>query len=464
MYKVKTESYIVWIQWLIIILFTGACISLCFNNNIWTDEAFTMQLLQQDVQGIIKGTAADVHPPLYYLIAKGFQFIFGSSMFVQKTASIIPATATLIFGATKIKKLFGNQVSTIFILMLAILPPTFAHAIQPRMYTWGLMFVTICGVYAYDAYQKSTWHKWGIVLLTGVAAAYTHYFSLLSAAYVYGFLLLAVLCKKRKLIKEWLVLAVLTIIAYIPWLLVWFKQLLTVAEIYRIPEITIKTIWSYVEFVFKTSMPYSTILFFALFMIAMVMLLVSIIKERKAEDWFALCCAIVPVGTTLIGVVLSFLIRPIYNDRYVYPALGLLVLSFAIAAKNWRIPVIISLCLYFGMTGVVQYGDTYKEEYLSTKVVETEQFMKEHLGANDIILYNFTGYGFIFEHYWDKDVLVYIADMDFAADYDTIWFFDSYNYPELSEDILKTNHLTKEFMGMYGIEHNEFELYKITRQ
>ncbi|MEG1848622.1 MAG: glycosyltransferase family 39 protein [Lachnospiraceae bacterium] len=460
----RQERKAMCIQWIMILLFGGAAFSLCFNNNIWTDEAFTMQLLQQDVMGIVKGTAADVHPPLYYLIAKGFQFLFGPSMFVQKVASIIPAVLTLLLGATKIKKLFGYRVSGIFILLLAILPCTFVHAIQPRMYTWGLLFVTICGVYAYDVYLDASWKKWCMMLLFGTASAYTHYFALLSVAYIYLILLFALFLKKRKQIKNWFIMAIITTILYLPWLWVWLKQLLTVAQDYCIPNITMQTIWSYAQFVFQTSTPYSTVLFLILFVIAMSGLLAAILKKREEEDCFAFACLLVPIATTVAGVVLSFLIRPIYSDRYVYPAMGLLALSFAIAVKYWRFPVVMSLCLFLGATGIAQYKDTYQQEYCDTKVVETEQFFKEHLGERDIILYNFTGYGFIYEHYWSKDILAYIEDFDFGREYDTIWFLDSHNYPNLPEDALTKYHLKQEFMGMYGIEHNEFEIYKITRQ
>lgn len=55
------------ILWGMVIGITILYISLIFNHNIWTDEAFTLQLLEQNITGILEGTARDVHPPLYYL-------------------------------------------------------------------------------------------------------------------------------------------------------------------------------------------------------------------------------------------------------------------------------------------------------------------------------------------------------------------------------------------------------------
>ena len=61
-------------------------VSLCFNNNVWTDESFTIDLLKLDFPGILHGTASDVHPPLYYLIAKCFVLVFGDSLLSLKMA------------------------------------------------------------------------------------------------------------------------------------------------------------------------------------------------------------------------------------------------------------------------------------------------------------------------------------------------------------------------------------------
>ena len=56
---------------MLILLFTAMYISLIFNRNIWTDEAYTIELVRENsFPGIIRNTAVDVHPPLYYLDRK----------------------------------------------------------------------------------------------------------------------------------------------------------------------------------------------------------------------------------------------------------------------------------------------------------------------------------------------------------------------------------------------------------
>ena len=140
------------ILWGMVIGITILYISLIFNHNIWTDEAFTLQLLEQNITGILEGTARDVHPPLYYLYAKLFVLFSHRSLLIQKLAAIIPMTATLVIGATVVRKNWGNRVSFLFVLFLTCIPCSMEFAVQVRMYSLALFFVTVCGIFAYLAF------------------------------------------------------------------------------------------------------------------------------------------------------------------------------------------------------------------------------------------------------------------------------------------------------------------------
>ena len=87
--KILKKNFFTILIWGTVAGFTALYVSLIFNHNIWTDEAFTLQLLRENVKGIIDGTARDVHPPLYYLYAKIFTVIFGDALLVQKVAALL---------------------------------------------------------------------------------------------------------------------------------------------------------------------------------------------------------------------------------------------------------------------------------------------------------------------------------------------------------------------------------------
>lgn len=94
--------------WGSVVLFTLLYLSLIFNNNVWTDEIFSVNLFRENFGQIIMDTAEDVHPPLYYFLGRIFRLLFGDSLQVQKILTIIPMSLTLVLGATKIRRFFGN--------------------------------------------------------------------------------------------------------------------------------------------------------------------------------------------------------------------------------------------------------------------------------------------------------------------------------------------------------------------
>ena len=204
--------------WLLILAFGGIYLSLCFNNNIWTDEGFTIDLLRncKTFRDVCDFTATDVHPPLYYLILKVFTDRLGIHLLLIKILSIVPMLITMVLAPTVIRKEFGFRTALFFILILGTLPCTMEYAVQARMYTWAILFVTLCGLSAYRIATRNKLIDWLGYLLGGVCAAYTHYFAFTAVLWIYGFLFLYLLNWKRKQLLKWLVATVLSLIAYLP--------------------------------------------------------------------------------------------------------------------------------------------------------------------------------------------------------------------------------------------------------
>lgn len=78
-----------------------------FDNNFWGDEAFTINLIHGTIPQIIAGTAADVHPPLYYLIVKLVYTILGGHGWVYHLASFIPYALLMLLSYRLIWRHWG---------------------------------------------------------------------------------------------------------------------------------------------------------------------------------------------------------------------------------------------------------------------------------------------------------------------------------------------------------------------
>ena len=78
-------------------IFIGIMFWTSFKIALWSDESFSLLLIQKSYFDIIGTTMADVHPPLYYFILKFvvslFQ-VFGlsvdSTIVVAKFVSVVP--------------------------------------------------------------------------------------------------------------------------------------------------------------------------------------------------------------------------------------------------------------------------------------------------------------------------------------------------------------------------------------
>lgn len=456
------------ILWASAVFFFLVYLSLCFNDNVWTDEAFTIDLLKSDFAGIIQGTASDVHPPLYYLIVKCFTLVAGSSLLSLKLVSIAPMVLLMTWGARIVWKRFGFHPALAFNVFLAVIPCTMEYAVQVRMYSWALFFVTFMAFWAYEGLLENQWRYFAGASVMAAAAAYTHYFAFVSALWIYGFWFLSLLIKKRKALVKWLAAAAASLIMYVPWLPYMKIQVRGVSKSYWIEEITGETIKEFFPFLFDMDIPYTTGIWLGLCAAGIVIAAALCVRggqEKRQEGVFALLLLLVPVWTAAAGVVASNLIRPVFIVRYLLPCMGLLALFLALTLGRAPRRIYMALLLFLLFAGVVDYQKSVYREYTWTHTAETEEFLEEHVGEKDIVAYNYETYRLIYDYYFAPDELVLWQDIDLdAVEYETIWLLDTIYWPYPTEEYLAEKGWQKEFMGNYGIEHNDFKIFRITRK
>lgn len=465
--KIKEEKIILFF----VLFFTALYISLIFNKNVWTDEAFTIELIRENnFWGIIEGTANDVHPPLYYLIVKVFVLLFGDQFFVYKMVSVIPMVLTMLLAFFDIKPWWGTNAAVIFMIMLNAIPCVMEYGVQIRMYSWALFFITWAGLSAYGMCIQN--QKRYAVQLTAasICACYTHTYAMIGCVCIY---LLACIyglyClikyrdreeQKHTLFFRCILSGLITSAFYIPWLIVLYRQMIGRIDNYWIEPVTGEVILQYFDFLFSSNIPFSEMMYIILCAIAVVIC----IRQRNRGDkqgLNALLFLAVPVMTAGIGIVVSILITPFFIARYLLPCMGLLAVFFAVAFQKKKNYVHILLGLFGVFMAINSYHTNFQAEYKSTQVEELLAFMEEHLGDNDLIAYNYEIYGFIYDIYFEDDQTVFLSDVDFAQDFDNIWYFDSCVTPWLDSQVLIEYGLEKEFVMNTGIEQNTFHLYRI---
>ena len=376
------------------LIMLGRSVMLCFSNDIWYDELFTVGLAEHSYGELIRLTAADVHPPLYYCIVKLFVdlcklIVPGVGTIISvKIASVLPYFILMIYAVTFLRKRFGLFVGGMFLFCVTAMPQLPAYTVEMRMYGWALLFVTAAFLHGYaliESYvncnsgsKKSgagvaastetaagrhahSLHGAAFVLY-GLAAAYTQYFACVAVVMVYLFVLLAFWFRDRRRIREWLLYVIISVVCYVPWLFALAGQLEAVSENYWILPLTWRSLGGCVKFLMKPAFAderVNTVLALVLFVAYLGLwcrwalklfhkgrendkICVNTIKEccknlvdeATARFWLATAGVGVLAGLVAFGFAASFLIRPIFVYRYMIPAVGCFWLGFALCLNN----------------------------------------------------------------------------------------------------------------------------------
>ena len=299
-----------------------------FDQLVWADEAYTFAMLRHSFCEIWTITAADVHPPLYYFLLKLLSAPFGYSLFAVRFFSALPCVLILVTAAFQLPKLFGKWTAALFLLLYLLYPYTMTYAAETRMYSLAELFVFLNALFAYRCWLWNLGRDWAGFALSGVCAAYTHYFSLVSAGVIYLIVLLAAVVKKRQLLKPWLLASVATILMYLPWLGCFLTQLAyKIENPYWIEPITLGTVVGYVRSILSAN----GVVLFSLFAgAAFLAALLSMLAARdRGNIQVCLLALSVPLSTAAVGLAASILVRPVFVVRYLLPSLPLAVFALA---------------------------------------------------------------------------------------------------------------------------------------
>ena len=252
------------------------------GQSLWYDESFSWNIIHKSYGDIIRYTALDVHPPLYYFILKFFTGIFGDSLFALHLVSIVPYVFMLGITGVFVKERFGEMAGFVTTLLFLCTPAAIVSAVEARMYSWAILMVVSGFILAIRLAEKTPeiiserfHHEWILFSLVNAAAAYLHYFAGAIAILVSLFLILYLMIRsadKLTVFKNWCIANLITFVLYLPWLSVFFSQLNGVKKDYWIEGFHISDIKGYLKVLFGDD----RVFFYIMMCVAAVSLYLSI--------------------------------------------------------------------------------------------------------------------------------------------------------------------------------------------
>jgi len=236
-----------------ILLSLGAFAVLLYNAftlNFWTDEANGYFLSKQPLDTLITLMFHNVHedPPLFDIILHYWIIIAGSQVWMLRLLSILFWIGNGIGMFYAAKQLAGEKAAWASMLFLAIMP---YHWLAPASLRWYSFFTCLAawnfflflrlsnlpGNSTKDSHLSGKLWIRDMVpyVATAVAMWYTNYIALVF--FFTQFIIIVLWAKSRlKLLKIMVLSWFFTLIFYLPWLLVFFRQFGESVGVYSFPK------------------------------------------------------------------------------------------------------------------------------------------------------------------------------------------------------------------------------------
>lgn len=378
--------------------YIGLLLYMCADNNFWGDECYSILNVTRAKTFIDIATCdSGTNPPLYFLILKGFTLLFGNKPWVYHFTSVLPMILVVLLDVFPVRKHFGKIAAVLFLIALILAPNVLGYALEVRMYAWAALFVVLC---LYEGYmlilsrgeERNSWIKF---CLAGIAAAYTHYFAFAAVILLYLFVFARLIVWDRKNLRKSIIAILGSILCYIPWLTVFFHSVSAVSGDFWVGN-TVKVTEGF-EYIFGS--PYAVLFFFGL-LIAMCLMCYGVIRIKKGNGkyqddttvWMMISAFGAVLGILVFQLVYAKLFRPVFVERYIFPASIALWMSLAIAVGT--IPNMIirrTAGLLAAAVMIAAYGSAFPgrvQSYLddNRKTMEVYNLIRESGAPEEIYL------------------------------------------------------------------------------
>lgn len=377
------------------ILGTAFLITGAFHDSLWFDESFSVGIVNHNIFEVCVISAADVHPPFYYVLLKLYSLIFGNSLLSLRLFSVLFASLLAGLGFTHIRKDFGEKVGFWFTTLFFLFAFTFKYAVEIRMYTLAPFLVTLMCIYAYRFYKSGlTDKKSKILFLTfSILGAYTHYYALAATGAV-NFLFL-LYTRKNDSFSLWKRLAKIQLVSYAFgfFCLVW--QSFHVVASFWIEMKYPAFIYDSLSFFLIGDVPEDALnltdVTSVLYSIAAVLfwgvcVCFFILFYKKNREKSAPALLTLWVLALVVGFYFAVgLIRPLYYVRYLTVLSGIIMFFLAFAFDKIKIYIKPLVLLFLAVILVLRVTPLYENMY-TEKNKQIDTFVAEHIQKDDIVI------------------------------------------------------------------------------
>lgn len=139
------------------------------QHNIWWDEGLSAWAARLPVPRILDWTAHDVHPPLHFLIQRGWWLLAGEGEWAMRFISALAGALAVAAVYPLAAALGGKRAGLLAALFLALSAFAVTWSQELRMYVWGSLWASLA-LYGALAWWKTRRVRWLLLYVAAAAA------------------------------------------------------------------------------------------------------------------------------------------------------------------------------------------------------------------------------------------------------------------------------------------------------
>ena len=296
-------------------------------EGIWLDEAASIAIAREPLPDLVADTAADVHPPFYYVVLHFWIRVAGTSEAAVRGLSVLFGLAGIAAAAVLARRLFGPATALITAAILGASPFHLYHSQQARMYALLALTATL-SMHAFLALLR---RRPGRLAAAGYAVAtvlmlYTHIYGLFIVAAQHAYVVAMWIAARRgamRFVRHWAGLQSIVAVAFAPWAIVLVQQAARVDDnfwIARWPD----WLLPYTLVVQAGSWPLAAVIVPLALITGAIAWRPAIEPPRRpfglrtaaADQWRVLLLALWFAGPILLPFAISQVLTPIFLPKY----------------------------------------------------------------------------------------------------------------------------------------------------
>lgn len=328
----------------------GLSLWIGMKQSVWFDEAYSIALAQHSFADIVRLTAADVHPPLYYFLLKCWTLVFGTGDLALRSLSVVFAGAALLVGLWLIKRLWGARTALLVLPFVVIAPFFLRYGFEVRMYSLTALLCVSATYVLIGAFMARTsgrrWLLWTLYTLLVAAGMYTLYYT--AIVWIAHFIWCIYMARRRDAKVRWRAMPeqpwvasyCAAIILFLPWLPVFLSQLHNVQNGFWISPVSYSRVVSLMSFILSYQAdwqlgPWQSLVFMGA-VVAVFCFIIAAFRSSDTEHRRYLVlltlCTVVPVAVLYLASLPP--LKPVFVERYDMPATLLVYLLIGVAVAT----------------------------------------------------------------------------------------------------------------------------------